>query len=123
MSWTSRAAHPETLTSILQKMDRRSSCPPTSDRKHRQVPAFLRHLATLFTCGASDNPDAKRVIAVTGTLDAEELRTLIVTQNPFGSSDVSEFKVRQITISHILDDSFHQVNIGSFNIDNSLFSV
>ena len=28
-----------------------------------------------------------------------------------------------IPISHILDDSFHQVNIGSFNIDNSLFFV
>jgi hypothetical protein len=85
-----------TVTSILQKMDRR--CPPTSDRE--QVPAFLRHLATLLTCGASDDPDAKRVIAVTGTLDAEELRTLIVTQNPFGSSDVFEFGVRQITKSN-----------------------
>ena len=79
----------QTLTSILQKMDRR--CSPTSDRK--QVPAFLRHLATLLTCGAS------RVIAVTGTLAAEELRTLIVNQNPSSSSNVSEFGVQQITKS------------------------
>jgi len=85
----------QTLTSILQKMDRR--CPPTSDRK--RVPAFLRHLATLLTCGASDDPDAKRVIAVTGTLAAEELRTLIVNQNPFSSSKVSEFGVQKITKS------------------------
>ena len=84
----------QTLTSILQKMDRR--CSPTSDRK--QVPAFLRHLATLLTCGASDH-DAKRVIAVTGTLAAEELRALIVNQNPSSSSNVSEFGVQQITKS------------------------
>ena len=85
----------QTLTSTLQKMNRQ--CSPTSDRK--QVPAFLRHLATLLTCDTSDDPDARRVIAVTGTLAAEELRTLIVSQNPSGSSDISEFGVQQITMS------------------------
>jgi hypothetical protein len=85
----------QTLTSILQKMDRQ--CSPTSDRK--QVPSFLRHLATLFACDTLDNPDTKRVIAVTGTLAADELRTLIVDQNPSSSSNVSEFGVQQITKS------------------------
>ena len=85
----------QTLTSILQRMN--PQCSPTSDRK--QVPAFLRHLATLLTCDTSDDPDARRVITVTGTLAAEELRTLIVSQNPSGSSDVSEFGVQQITKS------------------------
>jgi hypothetical protein len=83
----------QTLTSILQKMDRR--CSPTSDRT--QVPAFLSHLATLLTCDSDS--DAKRVIAVTGTLTAEELRTLIVDQNPSGSDHVSELRVQQITKS------------------------
>jgi len=81
------------LTSILQKMDRWCS-PTTSDRS--QVPAFLCHFATLLTCG---NPDAKRVIAVTGSLTSEDLRTLVVTQNPFGSSNISEFGVKEISRS------------------------
>ena len=85
----------QTLTSTLQKMNRQ--CSPTSDRK--QVPALLRHLATLLTCDTSDDPDSRRVIAVTGTLAAEELRTLIVSQNFSSSSDISEFGVQQITKS------------------------
>lgn len=86
----------QTLTSILQKMDRR--CSPTNDSDRKQIPPLLRHLATLLTFDVSDDPDDKRVIAVTGALVAEKLRTLIViNQNPSGSSNVSEFGVRQIT--------------------------
>ena len=83
----------QTLTSILQNMNRRDS--PTSDRS--QVPAFLRHLATLLTCDRKDDADAERVIAVTGSLTNEESRTLVVTQNSFGPSNVSEFGVKEIT--------------------------
>jgi hypothetical protein len=76
----------QTLTSILQNMNTQHS--PTSNGS--QVPTFLRHLATLLTC---DDADA---IAVTGTsLTNEELPTLVVTQNPFGS----EFGVKEITKS------------------------
>ena len=85
----------QTLTTILQNMDRRHFA--TSDPN--QVPAFLRHLATLLTCGHEDDPDAKIVIALTGTLTNEELRIVVVTQNPFGSSNVSEFGVKEITKS------------------------
>ena len=79
-------------------MDRQRSSTGTNDRK--QVPSFLRHLATLFACDASDDPDSKRVIAVTGTLDAEELRTLIVVQNPSSSRNVSEFEIQKIAKSN-----------------------
>ena len=86
----------QTLTSILQKMDRPCFDTPTSDQsKEAPLTTFLRHLATLLSCGASDDPGP----AVTATLTAEGLRTLIVYQNPSGSSDVSEFGVQQITKS------------------------
>lgn len=89
----------QTLTSILQK-DWHRSLPSGWDRIWKQAPAdYLRHLATLLNCGTSDDPDAKRVIAVTGILTAEELRILVVNQNPSGSSNVSEFGVQQITKS------------------------
>ena len=84
----------QTLTSILQNMNRRHS--PTSDRS--QVPAFLRHLATLLTCDRKDDADAERAIAVASLAD-EESRTLVVTQNPFGTSNVSGFGVEEITKS------------------------
>ena len=59
----------QTLTSILQNMNRRHS--PTSDRS--QVPGFLRHLATLLTCDRKDDPGGERVIAVTGSLTNADL--------------------------------------------------
>jgi hypothetical protein len=64
-----------------------------------EVPTFLRHLATLLTCGSKDDADVERVITVTGSLTNEGLRILVVTQNPFGSSNVSEFGVKEITKS------------------------
>ena len=84
----------QTLTSILQNMNRRHS--PTSDPS--QVPAFLRHLVALLTCDRKD-VDATRVVAVTGSLTNEKLRILVVTQNPIGPSNVSEFGVKEITKS------------------------
>ena len=91
-----------TLTSILQTMDRqRSSTGTTGTTDRKQVPSFLRHLATLFACDASDDPDSNRVIAVTGTLDAEELRTLIVVQNPSSSRNVSEFEIQKIAKQYV----------------------
>ena len=96
-SGASRRLHP-----VSKNMNTRH--PPSSDRSH--IPAFLRHLATLLTCGQKDDPDAKRVIAVTGgvalvdspTLAYDELRALIVTQNPYGPSKSSgfEFRVKEI---------------------------
>lgn len=78
----------QTLTSILQHMQSRHL--PTTTRSLR--PSFLHHMATLLTCG---DPDAKRVIDVTG-LGYDELRTLVVTQNPFGTTNVLEFGVKEI---------------------------
>ena len=85
----------QTLTSILQNMNRRHS--PTSDRS--QPPAFLSHLATLLTCDHKDDADAKRFIAVTGSLTNEASRILVVTQNPVGPSNISDFGVKEITKS------------------------
>ena len=84
----------QTLTSILQNMSRRHS--PTSDRS--QVPAFLLHLATLLTCDRKDDAGAERVIAVTGSLTNEQSRTLVVTQNPFGFSNVSVWSERDYEV-------------------------
>jgi hypothetical protein len=86
----------QTLTSILQNMKRRH--PPTHDES--QVPAFLRHFATLLSCGNKDDHDvdANRVIAVTGSLTSEELRILVVSQKPCNFFD-SEFGVKEITKS------------------------
>lgn len=93
----------QTLTSILQK-DWRRSLPSYSYwdriRNVKQAPAdYLRHLATLLNCSTPDDPDAKKVIAVTGILTTEEIQILIVNQNPSGSSSVPEFGVQQITKS------------------------
>lgn len=63
------------------------------------IPAFLRHFATLFTCGQKDDPDAKRVNVVTGSFTSRDLRILVLTQNPFGTSNVSEIRVKEITKS------------------------
>ena len=86
----------QTLTSILQNMERR--CSPTSNQG--EIPAFLGHMATLLTCRDERDADAKKCISVTGSLTAEELRTLVVTQNPFGSSIVSELGVERIMMSN-----------------------
>ena len=85
----------QTLTSILQNMNRRHS--PTSNRS--QAPAFLSHLVTLLTCDRKDDADAQSSIAVTGSLTNEELRILVVTQNPVGPNNVSDFEVKEITKS------------------------
>ena len=85
----------QTLTSILQNMNIRHS--PISDWS--QAPAFLSHLATLLTCDHNDDADAKRVIAVTGSLTNEASRILVVTQISFGSSNDSQFGVKEITKS------------------------
>ena len=87
----------QTLTSILQNMERR--CSPTSNQG--EIPVFLRHLTTLLTCSDKRDADAKKCIAVTGSLTAEALRTLVVTQNPFGSSIVSELGVERIMMSNV----------------------
>ncbi|EDR06078.1 uncharacterized protein LACBIDRAFT_294726 [Laccaria bicolor S238N-H82] len=100
----------QTLTSILHAMKRRH--PPTSRQREKEAPAFLRHLATLLTCGSKDDAEARRVIAVTGSLFDEELRTLVVTQNPSGSTDISELGVEEIMKS---SGTFEQVVKGNKN--------
>jgi len=85
----------QTLTSILQKMDRRRS----TISVRSQVPAPPRHFATLVTCGSNNDPDTKRVIAITGSLTSVDLRILVVIQNPFGSSGISEFGFKEISRS------------------------
>ena len=86
------------VTSILQKMDRQHS--PTTTNSS-QIPPFLRHLATLLTCGDETGADYKKSVAFIGSLTAEGLRILVVKQNPFKSGDrahcyASSTKVNEI---------------------------
>ena len=54
-----------TFTSIVQRVGR-EHCPTTTNRS--QIPAFLRHLATLINCSDESDTNAKNDIAVTGSL-------------------------------------------------------
>ena len=73
--------------------------PPTT-RDRSLIPAFLRQLTTLLTCSHKDDPDAKQIIAVTGSFTSGDLWILVLTQNPFGTNDVSGFGVKEITKSN-----------------------
>jgi len=85
-----------TITSILQRM-RREHSPTTTNSS--QIPAFLSHLATLLTCDDENDADYKKSVAITGSLTAEGLKLLVVTQNPFKSGDRSRLQVQRLTKS------------------------
>ena len=81
------------VTSILQKMDRQHS--PTTTNSS-QIPPFLRHLATLLTCGDETGADYKKSVAFIGSLTAEGLRILVVKQNPFKSGDRATLQAQRL---------------------------
>ncbi|KAF8967436.1 hypothetical protein BDZ97DRAFT_1728058 [Flammula alnicola] len=82
-----------TLTTMLQAAGRSRS--PSGNGK--EVPSFLRHFATL-ACGGDEEfgEEAKQVIAVTGSSTAEGVHILVVTQNYFISSPLSELRVERL---------------------------
>jgi len=83
-----------TITSILQRMGRQHS--PTTTNSRSQIPAFLSHLATLLTCDDESDTDYKKSVAVAGSLTAEGLKLLVVTQNPFKSGDRGKLQVQRL---------------------------
>jgi hypothetical protein len=86
-----------TVTSILQRMGRQH--PPTTTNSG-QIQPFLRHLATLLTCGDENDADSKKGVAVTGSLTAEGFWILVVAQNPFKSGDRAELRVQRLKKSN-----------------------
>jgi len=79
-----------TVTSIL----RRQHSPTTTNPS--EIQPFLRHLATLLTCGDENDPDSKKSVAVTGSLTVEGFQILVVTQNSFNSGDRAELRVQRL---------------------------
>ena len=81
--------HIRTLSTILHNMHRRADTPT---RTRKDVPAFLRHIATLLTRGTSRDKEAnKNIVAVTATVEESSMKLLIVAQNtPNASQNGSE---------------------------------
>ncbi|KAJ3505231.1 hypothetical protein NLJ89_g7524 [Agrocybe chaxingu] len=50
-------------------------------RTRRDLPPFLRHLATLLTCGGDKACMAAQVVAITGIVEERGVKALVVTQN------------------------------------------
>ena len=70
----------ETLTQVLSRMVIND---PPQAFDNKQIPDLLRHFAILLTCGQKEDPETKRVIAVTGKHTAAgTLNTMVITQNP-----------------------------------------
>ena len=69
--------HIRTLSSILHEMSAADA--PSSTRG--DVPAFLRDVAILLTRGSSRDREGKQVVAVTGKIEQDSVKTLVVTEN------------------------------------------
>jgi hypothetical protein len=61
-----------------------------------QIPPFLRHLATLLTYDDENDADYQKSVAVTGSLTAEGLQILVVTQSLFESGDRITLQVQRL---------------------------
>lgn len=72
-----------TLTSLLQKFGVQKS----PSKQPRDILPFLNHFTTLLTCGDKHDNQAKKAIAVTGSINASN-RTLIVAQNSYAGSSM-----------------------------------
>lgn len=87
------------LTTILAKMGHRRE--PSFDPQ--QIPSLLRHFVNLLTAGAVFSPEVKKAIAVTGAIihDGvnERFQTLVVTQNLYPRSSLTESKLEEVTKS------------------------
>ncbi|KAG1794069.1 uncharacterized protein BJ212DRAFT_1490153 [Suillus subaureus] len=87
------------LTTILAKMGHRQE--PSFDLQ--QVPSLLRHFVNLLTPGDVFSPEVKKAIAATGAIvhDGvnERFQTLMVTQNLYPRSSLTESKLEEVTKS------------------------
>ncbi|KAG1873600.1 hypothetical protein DFJ58DRAFT_759202 [Suillus subalutaceus] len=89
------------LTTILANMGHRSRGEPSFDLQ--QIPSLLCHFVNLLTPGDVFSPEVKKAIAVTGAIihDGvnERFQTLVVTQNLYPRSSLTESKLEQVTKS------------------------
>jgi len=61
------------------------------------VDPFLRHFATLLTCNEEYDTDAKRVIAVTASIDpGQHVRVLIAAQDPHTPSSATPIFMKPV---------------------------
>ncbi|KIM51598.1 hypothetical protein SCLCIDRAFT_33316 [Scleroderma citrinum Foug A] len=88
------------LTTILHKFAVRK-WPSEQPRYYSQAQSFLHHFTTLLTGGGEYARDAKRVFAVTGSIDpGQPVRALVVAQNPRSESPVGSISLTQVKKSH-----------------------
>ncbi|KAG1891602.1 uncharacterized protein F5891DRAFT_1069672 [Suillus fuscotomentosus] len=90
------------VTTMLRNMGRHSL--PLVDPKH--VPSLLRHFANIIIHDDISSSKEKKAISVTGAIFHDgvnmKLQALIVTQNLYPSSPLSELKLEEVTKSHKL---------------------
>ncbi|KAF8414845.1 hypothetical protein L210DRAFT_852298 [Boletus edulis BED1] len=77
-----------TLTSLLHRFNVQKS----PSKSPKDIPRLLRHFTTLLTCGERGDEQAKKVIAVTGAIDAtNQVKTLVVAQNRLLAPSVNHY--------------------------------
>ena len=69
--------HIRTLSSILHEM----SAVDAPSSTQGDVPAFLRDIAILLTRGSFRDREGKQVVAVTGKIEQDSVKILVVTEN------------------------------------------
>jgi len=91
------------LTTILKTLNYHIT--PSSDPK--DVPSLLRHFANLLTTGDRICPEAKKVVAMTGSLLPDgKINALVVTQSPFSKSGVTHLFIEDVSKS---EKSFDEI--------------
>ncbi|CAA7263656.1 unnamed protein product [Cyclocybe aegerita] len=58
---------------------------------HSALNEFLRHLATLLTCGSSKDPCGAQAIAITGTIEQNGVKVLVVTESAAAKESIQAF--------------------------------
>ena len=91
------------LTTILKNLNYHIA--PSSDPK--DVPSFLHHFVNLLTTGDRWCPEAKKVVAMAGSiLPGGKINALVVTQSPFPNSGVENLCIQDVSKS---EKSFDEI--------------
>lgn len=113
-----------TLTTILQNMN--VTHPP--NREKGQIPSFLRHFATLLTCGDTHVGDSNKVVAVTGSITPTGIQSLVVTQSSCLSSSEPCLEVEYLarsnkTFEQVVNDWYVHIDTVSMIMMRIIFTV
>ncbi|CAA7270715.1 unnamed protein product [Cyclocybe aegerita] len=98
-----------TLTATLRRMHN-TERPPSSPS---EVSSFLRHMATLLTCGSDTDPPTKQVVAVTGGIEETGVKTLVVVQNESPGPEAFSLQGHDIAKS---DEPFDEIISGPSSV-------